>query len=54
MTKKELKEIIYALCEVLDAFPTESEEYKKASKDLQKIQEQLWKTIAVQKNKQID
>jgi hypothetical protein len=41
MTKKELKEIIYNLCDILDSSPTDSEKYKKALKDLKRAQNKL-------------
>ena len=43
MTKREVKEIIYNLCNILDCSPIDSEKYKKALKDLKQAQNKLKK-----------
>ena len=47
MTKKELKEIIYNLCDILDIFPVESENYKRALKELKQTQNKLKNTKSI-------
>jgi len=41
MTKKELKEAIYKLCNRIDESSQDSEEYKRALKELKEFQSEL-------------
>lgn len=45
MTKKEIKEAIAKICDILDQHDMDSAEYEKALKDLQKIQVFLKKPL---------
>ena len=45
MTKKELKEAVSKICDVLDCTEINSAEYKKALKELQKLQQNLKKPL---------
>ena len=45
MTKKELKEAVSKVCDVLDQHDINSTEYKKALKELQKLQQNLKKPL---------
>jgi len=45
MTKKEIKEAVAKVCDILDQYDIDSAEYKKSLKDLQKLQSFLKKPL---------
>ena len=45
MTKKELKEAISKLCDIIDCSEINSAEYKKALKDIKELQKNLQKPL---------